>query len=136
MRDVVVLCAVAGLSISLFLSSLRWRLVREQKLYGLALCGTSESSCRSVLTHPAAGLLGVPNVFLGIVYYILVLIFCILPGSHMLEGLAMVSSWLAVGAGIYLVYSLLVIIKKPCPLCMVCHVANIVIAVTITFVGP
>jgi uncharacterized membrane protein len=92
-----------------------------------AVCRMERGECARVIGHPDARLLGVPNAFLGLIYYTVLLIAAV--------GLLPPNAWTwlevaasaTVAAGAYLTYSLVRRVRIPCTLCFASHVLNLVI---------
>jgi uncharacterized membrane protein len=73
---------------------------------------------------PYARVFGIPNSLLGIIYYLLVILWATAPRSFSLL-------WALIGAGVatvllgfYLIYSLLYELRTHCPLCYMAHAVN------------
>ncbi len=88
----------------------------------------SKSSCTSVLATPFARVFKIPNFVLGMMYYVLVMIFSF--GGVGWEIILL--SWFFVGFSLYLAYVLIVKLKTPCMLCYAAQTINIIIALMLT----
>ncbi|MEK9138994.1 MAG: vitamin K epoxide reductase family protein, partial [Bacteroidota bacterium] len=88
---------------------------------------------RHVIHHPDARVFGIPNSLLGVGYYLMAL--SVSDGLDFPIALLFLkfASWAAVLLAVYLVYSLFVRVKTRCPLCLLSHGINLVIAIIVTF---
>ena len=75
---------------------------------------------------------GIPNSVLGIVYYVLVLAFSFSTSVQVIGPTLMYASWVTVALAIYLTYSLILKLNVLCPLCLVGHGTNMLVAVVLT----
>ena len=80
----------------------------------------------SVVTSPRARVTRVPNAFIGLVYYSLLLALTpFLSGAHPLAvHAAFIAGAMAAIASVYLAYSLLFVTRMPCVYCWTGHVVN------------
>jgi len=97
-----------------------------------AFCRLDDKSCGSIVFHPDANVLGIPNALLGIVFYGLTILagFGLFP--PLLVELLSILAWAGVVMGIYLTHALLVKIKVTCILCMISHSMTLAIALVLT----
>jgi uncharacterized membrane protein len=96
-----------------------------------AFCRMEEGACRRVVQHPHARLLGVPNALVGLLYYCGIA-GALVAGDPVLMDAARAAAWLAVAAGAGLGWSLLTVVRAPCPLCWTAHGVNLVLALLLT----
>lgn len=125
--------AVVGLYISIYFTLLTYGVVSPRVPLVPKICRLDESSCDTVVHTPAARLVGgIPNAVLGLGFYGLVLVGVVggwaSPGW--LAGL-LVAAALAIASGVYLVVQLYRVMRVSCPLCVVAHVVNLLLAVTL-----
>ncbi len=128
----IVAASAAGFLIAGYLTLTFYHVVPASARFVPAFCRIREDVCLRVLEHPDARLLGVPNSLVGIVYYMVTILYAagVLPAQ---AGRAvMVASWLSVVAAVYLGASLMLKIRIGCPLCMTAHALNLALAVMIT----
>jgi len=79
----------------------------------------------SVVQRPAARAVGgVPNAWLGLVYYAALAAATPFLGHHAVWVAATAAAALAALMSLYLAYSLLFVTRMPCPYCWTSHVAN------------
>ncbi|HET7560276.1 MAG TPA: vitamin K epoxide reductase family protein [Limnochordia bacterium] len=104
-------------------------------LGGLAVCvafirsanraADQGARCAPLARSRQAQLFGVPNVTLGLAYYLML---AVAAASGRLHGpVLLVAAWVAAGTvalGAYLVYALVAVLKRPCPLCFSAHAIN------------
>lgn len=91
----------------------------------------SKNSCNAVLGNPFARVFHIPNFYLGIMYYVILLVS---PTSIVLqfqEGFVL-ASWLVVVFSVYLAHALIFRLKINCVLCFLSHAVNVGIAVALT----
>jgi uncharacterized membrane protein len=96
-------------------------------------CRMRGDACRLVLRDRDGSLFGLPNSVLGMMYYLPLLYIGLKGPVEPLTQKMMLVSWLTVAVGLYLTYSLLVRLKVVCPLCLVSHLLNLLIAGLLTF---
>lgn len=126
------LAALAGLAIALFFALAdRGRIAPDTRILP-AFCRLDERRCGTVLRHPHARLLGVPNYAPGIVYYLVVLAAGILPLPDAAATALQVLSWCVVAAGVFLTWSLFAVIRVRCPLCLSAHAINVILALILS----
>lgn len=80
----------------------------------------------SVVMSPNARLARVPNAYIGLIYYALLLVVTpfLSPAHPLILEAALVASALAALASVYLAYSLLFVTRMPCVFCWTGHVIN------------
>ncbi|SRR2546426_869903 len=125
----LIVCSLTGLLLSLYFTLVTYRLMKPDQRFIPPVCRMSGDSCLSIVDSPQARLFGVPNSLLGIVYYLGVLLAAIggvLPSTMLYKGLIAVSIC-TVLIGMYLMYSLLAVLKVRCVLCFTGHILNLLI---------
>ena len=126
MTSALYLLSATGLLISLYFLLVFYKLIPPNASYIPQFCRLDERTCETILHTPYARLLGIPNFYPGIIFYILVIVFSSDSGAiHTLLGL----SGVTVLAGMYLSYALLFKLKVPCVLCFTSHGLNVAIFV-------
>jgi len=96
----------------------------------------SKNTCVEILKTKFAHLFVIPNFYLGIIYYLFILISLqiFLPFPDLILYAILVIVWFVVLISVYLAYSLIFILKTNCTLCFASHLLNIVIAIGMTWV--
>jgi len=124
----VIIVSSVGLLISVYFALVYHGLMKPDSGIVPSVCRMDEESCQSVLKVREARVFGIPNFYLGIVFYLAIIAFSLNPdqwkgsavGAHIASGVAVVVS-------LYLAYSLLFLIKKKCVLCFTAHILNLII---------
>ncbi len=117
--------AVAGLGISIYLTLVKFGIL-ESHLQS-EICDIGNAECGDVLRSPQANILGIPNTLVGIGYYTLMgaaAVFRLLAGRWPVPWLLLAAVGAGVVASIYLLYTLLYVLRQPCPYCIVAHMIN------------
>lgn len=121
--------SVIGLLISFYFTLVTYRLMSADQRFIPAFCRMTDRSCASIVDSRQARLFGVPNSLLGIAYYLGVILwvaFSLRSVPRLTGGLIVVSLG-TVLSGLYLLYSLLVVLKVRCILCLASHILNAMI---------
>lgn len=126
------IASVIGLYISLYFTLVLYKVITPRAPVVPGFCRLDESTCHRVVHHPDARVFGIPNSVMGIVYYVLVLFFSLSTSAQVIGPTLMYASWVTVALAIYLTYSLTLKLSVLCPLCLVCHGTNILVAVVLT----
>jgi len=129
----LLLLTLIGLYISTYFTLVYYRKIKPDTRYIPAFCHLDEDACQLVIRHRNARVFRIPNFVLGIVYYLLILLLLLMPEFAFLQTVLLYTSWLTVALAIYLVHSLVFVVKILCPLCMAAHAVNIVISIILTF---
>ncbi len=129
MIALLVLTASAGLLISIYFTLLYYRVISPTAKVIPRVCRLGEGGCAAVLGHPHARLFGLPNAVYGIFYYCMVLIVAFGPGGEWFKQAAVVVSVVVVGLGVFLVHSLLFVVRVHCILCYASHTLNFLLAI-------
>ena len=141
LRLSIVLLSLAGLADALYFTLAYYGRIRKARWVPEILCAREGSNCVTVVRTPYARVFGVPNSLLGIVYYVLLLVWIMFVprhagiAGHVLKpfeilGLLLLGASLAsVVLGSYLIYALRRILYTHCPLCYAAHAINAVLLV-------
>jgi uncharacterized membrane protein len=120
--------AAVGFAISAFFTLITYGVVPLGGRSVRQICRMDRDTCITVLGHPDARIVGVPNSLIGMLFYILVVASAAAGMGSALWLAALIASWIAVGLGVYLVHSLLFKLRIPCVLCYTAHGLNLIIA--------
>lgn len=122
-------CALAGFVIASYFALAAFGCGAARDVILSHACHRGRDACRQVLDHPDGRLLGIPNAVPGGIYDLFVMAFAagLLPGGWLTP--LRFASWVAIGGGAYLSYSLLVKLRTPCTLCLAAHGVNLLVAV-------
>ncbi len=124
----VIVVSSAGLLISAYFALVFHGVVKADSKHVPSVCRMDEQSCRSILNVREAKLLGFPNFYLGILFYVALIAFALNHDELAEFGkAAVIASGGAVCVSLYLGYSLFFVIRKRCVLCLTAHVFNIVL---------
>ncbi len=124
----VVLTALPGFFISLYFTLVLYRIVPADAPWVPRVCRMGSESCRLVLDHRDARVLGIPNSLPGLVYYGVVCIAAAAGFPALLQLPIRLASWAALALSVYLTYSLLLRVRVLCVLCLVSHALNLTLA--------
>ena len=120
------LLALAGAWISVYMA---FAYYGKQPALGIvartmpAICRVSESACEIILRDASAKVLGLPNFYFGLVYYVLILI-TLLTHNWVLLWMVRWAAVMTLMMSAYLVYVLTFKIKRSCVLCYAAHTIN------------
>ena len=130
MNAIALLASVVGLYASVYFTLVYYGTVRANSKLVPQFCRMEEDGCMQLLHHRDARLFGLPNSLLGVVFYAMVIVVLVFEPN----GIVWIryAAWLAVAVSVYLLYSLFVIVKVPCPVCLIAHVMNIIIAISLS----
>jgi uncharacterized membrane protein len=122
--------SAAGFALSLYFALVYHRIVGPGSNLLPRFCRMDEQSCGTLLNTKEASLFGLPNFYLGLVYYSVLLVVPLIFERQFWNWwhYFAAASVLAVGMGIYLSYSLIVRLKINCVLCFAGHAINLLIA--------
>jgi len=151
-RDVIfrlsiVLLSLAGLADALYFTLAYYGRIRKARWVPEILCAREGSSCVTVVRTPYARVFGVANSVLGIVYYVLLLVWLMFVPRHAsisghvlrpfetLGLLLLGASISSVVLGFYLIHALRRVLHTHCPLCYAAHAINIILFVLLIFVS-
>ncbi|HSB10552.1 MAG TPA: vitamin K epoxide reductase family protein [Blastocatellia bacterium] len=129
----IVLAAI-GWYIASYFTLVYYGLVAANTSLMPRVCRLEEQTCQTVLNTRYARVFGVPNSLLGLLYYsiVIVILSCGWEGGP-LGAVLIAVAWFTVALGFVLVYSLLFVIRIPCPLCLAGHTINLALAILLTF---
>lgn len=129
-RAAVIVLALAGLADALYFTFAYYGRIKKARWVPEILCAREGSNCVTVVQTPYARVFGVPNSLLGVVYYLLVILWAAAGPPMAAVGWALVvASAVAVILGFYLIYSLLRRLHTHCPFCYAAHAINAVLLV-------
>ena len=134
----LVLLATTGFAISSYFTSVFYRWLRPDARWIPPVCRMDEQTCASVIFTPNARVFGVPNSLLGQAYYLALLIATasgLLDHAYVWRALLLASAG-SVCLAVYLSYSLLFLLRLPCPLCFTSHGINITICILLLTSPP
>jgi uncharacterized membrane protein len=147
LRPSIALLSLAGLANALYFTLAYYGRIRKARWVPGILCAREDSSCVTVVRTPYARVFGVPNSLLGVVYYVLLMIWImfvprhvsisghVLRPSETLGLLLLGVSLSSVVLSFYLIYALRRILHTHCPLCYAAHGINIVLFVLLILVS-
>ena len=147
LRLCIVLLSLGGLADALYFTLAYYGRIRKARWVPEIFCPREGSSCVTVARTPYARLFGVPNSVLGIVYYMLILLWIGLVPRHLIIlkhvfrpfealGLSLLGASLCtVVLGFYLIYVLRRVLYTHCLLCYAAHAVNTVLLVLLILVS-
>ena len=140
LRAAVAALSLAGLADALYFTFAYYGRVRKSRWVPQVLCAREGSSCVTVVRTPYGSVFGLPNSLLGIVYYVLLLLWVLALHSATFGfrvGMAyffitftdilIAAGAVTVALGFYLVYALRRILRTDCPFCYAAHAINVVL---------
>jgi uncharacterized membrane protein len=138
----VIALALAGLADALYFTFAYYGRVRKSRWVPEVLCAREGSSCVTVVRTPYGSVFGVPNSLLGIIYYLLVIVWGTTTNRASLSfrlgmtffsisftDLLIAASAVTVGLGFYLIYALRRILHTDCPFCYAAHAINLALLI-------
>jgi uncharacterized membrane protein len=122
------LLSFVGFVISVYFTLVHRKLLRPDAAWIPEVCRMEEQSCGTILGTPEARLLRVPNFYLGVIYYLGLIILSFFPTvtREILLELRLISGF-TVFLGIVLTYSLIWKLRVLCVLCFAGHGINLFI---------
>jgi len=147
LRLSIVLLSLVGLADALYFTFAYYGRIRKARWVPEIFCARDGSSCVTVARTPYARVFGVPNSLLGIVYYLLLVVWIVFVPHHLslsghvlrpFETLGLVllaASLCTVILGFYLIYALRRILYIDCPLCYAAHAINMALFVLLILVS-
>ncbi|HXX23304.1 MAG TPA: vitamin K epoxide reductase family protein [Terriglobia bacterium] len=147
LRLSIVLLSLAGLADALYFTFAYYGRIRKARWVPEILCAREGSNCVTVVRTPYGRVFGLPNSVLGIVYYVLLVVWIVFVPHHLtvlghalrpFETLGLVllgASLCTVVLGFYLIYALRRILYTDCPLCYAAHAINIALFVLLILVS-
>ncbi|MBM4168512.1 MAG: vitamin K epoxide reductase family protein [Ignavibacteria bacterium] len=121
--------SIVGIWISLGFALLAKGVLSPRSTFLPRFCRLDETQCAKIFSAPEARLFSLPNFWLGLIYYSLLLVASI--SQFVLElGLFgfFFASLVTVAVGVYLTYILLVKMQTRCLLCFIAHVLNMIVS--------
>jgi uncharacterized membrane protein len=146
-RLLIVLFALAGLADAVYFTLAYYGRIRKARWVPEIFCAREGSSCVTVVRTPYARVLGVPNSLLGIIYYLLLIVWIgLVPryvslSGHVLRPFETLGLWLlgasicTVVLGFYLIYALRRVLYTHCRLCYAAHAINVALLVLLILVS-
>lgn len=120
--------SLLGFLISLYFTLVYHKLMPSDSRFIPKFCRLDQSSCESILNTRDAHVFGVPNFYLGLVFYAGIILASILPELMQKAYIALAAaSGLSVAMGLFLSYSLTFRLKTRCLLCFTSHILNLLI---------
>ena len=130
MSTLVCLCAVGGI-ISLYFTAIAFHWV-EADSYRLPIsCRLEQQACNAIVFTPSARILGPPNSLLGLIFYTFLGTAAATGNLHdpLVHLIGLSGSAIALLLSLYLIYSLLFIVRAKCVLCFTSHAINLTVFV-------
>src|SRR5271157_2193344 len=122
--------SLAGLTDALYFTFAYYGRIKKARWVPEILCAREGSNCVTVVQTPYARVFGVPNSLLGMVYYLLLILWAVV--ARRMPAV----EWALIGAsagtvmlGSYLIYSLRRKLHIDCPLCYAAHGINALLLV-------
>jgi len=129
-RALVAVLALAGLADALYFTFAYYGRIKKARWVPEILCAREGSNCVTVVQTPYARVFGVPNSLLGVVYYLLLILWAVAAPRVSAVGWALIAASAGtVMLGSYLVYSLRRKLYIDCPLCYAAHAINAILLV-------
>lgn len=121
-----------GLFISLYFTLVYNKLITPNARWLPKFCRIENSSCESILSAADARIFKGPNFYLGILFYIFIIIAALDEGLFIFlyAGVLTVTGF-TVAVGLYLTYSLFFKIRVRCVLCLISHAINLTLFILI-----
>lgn len=148
LRSSVIVLSLAGLGDALYFTFAYYGRVRRLRWVPQVLCAREDSSCVTVVRTPYGSIFGVPNSLLGIIYYLLVILWAACGQSASITiragmtsyiitftGLLIAAGSVTVALGFYLIYALRRILHTDCPFCYAAHVINLALLALMIIAG-
>lgn len=129
MIPIIILSSI-GLLISLYFTLVYRGVLRSDSTMIPQFCRMDNESCLSIIKTREARIIGIPNFYLGILFYLAILAVALFPAltPYVLDSLKIASGFTVI-VGIVLSYTLLFVMKKNCVLCFTAHVVNLILFV-------
>lgn len=144
-RILIILLSVVGLANALYFTFAYYGRIKKARWVPELFCAREGSSCVTVVQTPYARVFGVPNSLLGIVYYLLLIVWAftdlsfgplvidlsvgpiVIAGRHGVPVSTMglfAASVVTILTGFYLIYALRRKLHTHCPMCYLGHAIN------------
>lgn len=135
MANLAIILAAVGLYIAAYFTLVYYGVLEAGTRLMPRVCRLDERTCQTVLSTRFARVFGVPNSLLGVLYYVCVIALLSTGWLTPTLGAALVAvAWFTVVLGAFLAYSLFLIIKVPCPLCLAAHTINLALAILLSMI--
>jgi uncharacterized membrane protein len=132
-RLLAIALAAAGVYIAAYFTLVFYGYLDANTRLMPRVCRLEERTCQTVLGTKYAKVFGVPNSLLGVVYYLIVIAVLLIGWAPQALAVGLIFvAWFTVALGLYLIYALFFIIRIPCPLCLIGHAINLVLAILLT----
>jgi uncharacterized membrane protein len=129
-RALVVVLALTGLADAFYFTFAYYGRIKKVRWVPEILCAREGSNCVTVVQTPYARVFGVPNSVLGVVYYLLLILWAVAAPRISTVGWALIAAGAStVILGSYLIYSLRRKLYIDCPLCYAAHAINAILLV-------
>ena len=129
-RTLVAVLALAGLADAFYFTFAYYGRIKKARWVPEILCAREGSNCVTVVQTPYARVFGVPNSLLGVVYYLLLILWAVAAPRVSAVGWTLIAASAGtVVLGTYLVYSLRRKLYIDCPLCYAAHAINAILLV-------
>ena len=147
LRLLILLLSLGGLADALYFTLAYYRRIRKARWVPEIFCARQDSSCVSVLRTPYARIFAVPNSLLGVIYYVLLMVWIMFVPRHVsisgyplkpFETLGLLLSGASLSSvvlGFYLIHALRRVLYIHCPLCYLAHAVNIALFVLLILVS-
>lgn len=142
LRLAILVLSLIGLWDALYFTFAYYGRIKRAHWVPSILCAREGSNCVTVVQTPYARVFYVPNSLLGIVYYVLLILWAAAGQSYALSaqlgmteyvltftGLLIAASACAITLGFFLIHALLKKLHTHCPLCYLAHAINLTILV-------
>lgn len=144
LSTLVIILSLVGLGDAIYFTLAFYGRVENARWVPEILCAREGSSCVTVVKTPYARVFGWPNSLFGIVYYLVLIGWNLIPAarldtldwnapplSFLFRFLLTAASAVTVVLGAYLVYALREKLHIDCPLCYLAHSINAVLLVLV-----
>ena len=132
MSIVLCLCGTIGCLISLYFTLVYYKFINADQWFLPRVCKMDEGMCQMIIHTRDAGMFGIPNFVLGLVYYLAIIFYAnvsFLQQTMYINNFLLFVSRGTVILGVYLSYSLLFKVKTLCVLCFSCHILNLILMI-------
>ena len=124
-RPLIAVLALAGLADAFYFTFAYYGRIKKARWVPEILCAREGSNCVTVVQTPYARVFGVPNSLLGVVYYLLLIVWAVAaPPVSAMGWILIAASAGTVILGFYLIYALRRKLYIDCPFCYAAHTIN------------
>lgn len=121
-----------GLFISIYFALVYNKLIAPNAHWLPKFCRLEKGACESLLNTDEAHILKAPNFYLGILFYIFILVVALDEGLFAFLYISVLTiTGFTVVVGLYLIYSLFFKIRIQCILCLASHTINLALFILI-----